>query len=119
MIEIFRQSLKFKKNKYHIRLSWEFEKISYVPSNNSVAIRVLDHVARRLERDELYRDYLQVFSQQKRHVLIEGIFVTPHRLKEYIWIPHRSVLNVDPTSILKVRSVFTFSLKTNTCTSLN
>lgn len=48
MVALLRQSITFKNNSYYIRLPWQSEKISCVPSNNFVTIRVLDHVAWRL-----------------------------------------------------------------------
>lgn len=77
MVALFRQSISFKDNKYYIQLPWESDKVTCVPLNQSVAIRVLDHVAWRLECNELYRDYLDFFRQQEHDGIIEEIFVLP------------------------------------------
>lgn len=74
MVAVFRQSITFKNNSYYIRLPWQSEKISCVPSNDSVTIHILDHVVRRLEREGLYWDYLEVFRQRKRDGIIEEYF---------------------------------------------
>lgn len=73
---------------------------------------VLDRVARGLRRDRLYLDYLEVFCQQERDVIIK-IFVPPQWFKEYIWIPRRPVLKSDPTSTIKLRPVSNRGLKTS------
>lgn len=114
----FRRSIQFRDNKYYIQLSWEDDKLSCVPSNHAVALRNLEHVVRRLEKNQLYQDYLKVFQEQERDGIIE-IFVTPERFDEYIWIPHRPVLKSDPTSTTKIRPVFNFSLKAGDAPSLN
>lgn len=76
MVVFFRQSITFKDNKYYIQLPWESEKLSCIPSNHSVAICILDHVAQKLECDGLYQDYLEVFHQQKHDGII-GDFYSP------------------------------------------
>lgn len=61
MVKTFQWSISFNDNKYYVQLPWVSNKISCVPSNHSVALRALDHVAWRMEHDLLYQDYLVVF----------------------------------------------------------
>lgn len=113
MVERFQRSNSFKDNKYYVQLPWDSDKISYVLSNHSVALHVLDHVPWRLEYDQLYLDYLKVFCQQEHDRIIEEIFIPSQQLKEYIWIPHKHVLKSDPASTTKIQPVFNCTLKTN------
>ena len=118
-IALFQQSISFKDNKYYIQLPWKDDKISCVPSNHAVALRILEHVVQKLERKQLYQDYLQVFHQQECDGIIEEISVPPKWFKEFIWILHRPISKSDPTSTTKIRPVFNCSLKIGDSPSLN
>lgn len=78
MVELLRRSI----SEYYLHFSWDFDKISCVPSNHSVALHILDRVERRVERDLLYQEYLELFREQETVGIIEDIFFSTSVVQE-------------------------------------
>ena len=62
---------------------------------------------------------MKVFHFHCEEGIIEKIEVDPKDFKNYIWIPHRPVIKVEPNITTKIRPVFNCSLKTGDKPSLN
>lgn len=69
-IKNFEEGISFKGGHHQVELSWHQDKIQSVPSNHSVALKVLDRTLETLKRKQLLDQCQAVFEQQK------------------IWIPH-------------------------------
>jgi len=118
-VRVFQESIILKDNKYYVELPWHMDKLSRVRSNHAISIRILDRVVRRLKKEGVYQQYLEVFHEQERDGTIEEIKVLPDQFEDYTWIPHRPVFKTDPTSTTKIRPVFNCSLKIGDSVSLN
>ena len=118
-IREFEESIEFRDNAYHVKLPWHEDKIETVPSNHSVALKVLDKVTKKLSQENLLVEYHKVFKQQEQEGIIERIEVKPEEFDKYIWIPHRPVIKQEQQVTTKIRPVFNCSLKTQGKCSLN
>lgn len=118
-IERFEKSIKHKDNCYYVKLAWDEDKIKSVPSNHAVALNVLNRVVKKLEQQNLYEEYAEIFNQQEEEGIIEQIDVAPDKFEDHIWIPHRPVFKSEDQTTTKIRPVFNCSLKTNGAPSLN
>ena len=78
-----------------------------VPFNHQVALNVLEHVAIKVERQNLYDDYCKVFLD--RESLSR---VSPDDFNKYIWVSHSPVIKKNPVCTTKIRPVFNCSLRT-------
>ena len=105
--------------RYNVELPWKDEVISKVPSNHEVALSVLDKVVKDFNKKELLSSYRAVFSQQLADDIIEEIDVHSDDYHKFIWIPHRPVIKTDTNTTIKMRPVYSCSLKTNKAPSLN
>ncbi len=119
-VQRFKQGITFENGHYHVELPWHEDKINLVPSNHNVALKVLDRTMINLKKNNLVKEYENVFDQQLDADIIEEIQVPNHDLNKYIWIPHRPVIKMDEQVTTKIRPVFNCSLKTkNEVPSLN
>lgn len=118
-IQWLQRSITFKNGRYHVQLSWHFDKLAQVPSNHAIALRILGCVVRGLEKKGLYQEYLDVFLQQGKEGLIEEIFVPPRRFGDYVWILHWPSLNLILQLLTWSWPVFNCSLKTGNLVFLN
>ena len=117
-IEAFKSKIQFADNRYSVALPWH-DMVTEVPSNENVAIAILEKVVNKLKRNGLLDVYRDVFAKQLEDNIIERIDITPETFHEHVWIPHRPVVKTDPNSTTKVRPVFNCSLKVNNKPSLN
>ena len=115
----FERSISFREGAYHVKLPWHEDKLAEVPSNEHVALAVLDRVVHKLEKDHMLSQYREVFEQQESEGIIERIAVDPKDFKNYVWIPHRPVFKSDAQTTTKIRPVYNCSLKTKGGNSLN
>ena len=117
-IEDFKSKIEFKESKYHVALPWH-ENVKEVPSNEGIAIAVLNKVVKKLKKDGLLESYQNVFKKQLEENIIERIDVSPENFHKHVWVPHRPVIKTEPNSTTKIRPVFNCSLKTDNKPSLN
>ena len=117
-VDKFRNSIELINGEYHVDLSWH-DNVDQVPSNEGVALNVLDRVNKDLERKGLLRDYNDGLIKWETDDITERIEVHPRDYKNYIWIPHHPVIKTDEQSTTKIRAVFNCSLKTKGGPSLN
>ncbi|XP_068200659.1 uncharacterized protein [Palaemon carinicauda] len=94
-IENFQEGISWKEGYYHVKLPWFPEKISQVPSNPFIALKVLDRTMEHLNRKGLLSKYEEVFDNQLNDGIIEEINVSPSDYDNYTWIPHRPVIRTD------------------------
>ena len=116
-IKQFEDSIEFRDGAYYVKLPWH-DLIESVPLNHEVALSVLDRVVSKLEKQNLLKDYADVFRQQEEGIT-ERIEVSPDEFNNYIWIPHRPVIRTETQVTTKIRPVFNCSLKTQGRLSLN
>ena len=112
-VDKFKEEITFQDGHYHVSLPWYSEKINSVPSNHSVALKVLDKTIQSLNNKGLKDRYEAVLDQQLADGIIEEIKVKPSEYNNKIWIPHRPVIKMDEQVTTKIRPVFNCSLKTN------
>ena len=112
-VDHFKEEIIFQDGHYHVSLPWYEEKIKHVPSNHSVALKVLDRTINYLNNKGLKDRYEAVLDQQLADGIIEEISVKPSEYHQKIWIPHRPVIKLDEQVTTKIRPVFNCSLKTN------
>ena len=112
-VDEFKNGIKFEDGHYHVELPWQSDKVNSVPSNHSVALKVLDRTIKHLDNKGLTDKYQAVFDQQLADGIIEEIKVKPSEYNDKIWIPHRPVIKTDEQVTTKIRPVFNCSLKTN------
>lgn len=62
-IERFEKSIKYKNNCYYVKLPWDVDKIKSVSSYHAISFNVLNRVVRRLEQQNLYDEYAEIFKQ--------------------------------------------------------
>ena len=118
-IKEFNDSIVYENNTYYVKLPWHEDKINKVPSNFSISLSVLDRVVKKLEEENIYKDYLDVFLQQESEGIIERFEVDPKDYNNYIWIPHRPIIRNEDQVTFKIRPVFNCSLKVRNSLSLN
>ena len=63
--------------------------------------------------------YQEVFHNQLEDGIIEKIRVEPKDFDNYVWIPHRTILEEEANVTTKIRPVFNCSLKIGNAPSLN
>lgn len=114
-IQWLQRSITFNNVSYHI----QFDKLAQVPSNLTIALSILDHLVRGLEKKGMYQEYLDVFLQYEKESIMEEIFVPSRRFGDYVWIPHWPIFKSDSAATSRIRPVFNFSLKTGNSVSLN
>ena len=119
LVNEFKKGIRFRDDKYYVDLPWKRDVVERVPSNHKVALSVLNRVTENLEKKGLLEDYVKVFHSQCEEGIIEKIEVDPKDFKNYIWVPHRPVIKVEPNTTTKIRPVFNCSLKTGDRPSLN
>ena len=112
-IHQFKQGIKLREGHYHVNLPWYPEKISQVPSNHYVALKVLDRTLDHLNKRGLKDKYEEVFNKQLEDGIIEEIQVDPSNYDKFTWIPHRPVIKTEAQVTTKIRPVFNCSLKTS------
>lgn len=117
-VEKFKNSIELINGEYHIDLSWH-DNIDQVPSNEGVALHVLDRVMQNLEKKGKLDEYIDGIKKWEDDNIVEKIEVDPKDFKNYVWIPHRPVFKTDEQSTTKMRPVFNCSLKTKGGPSLN
>ena len=89
-----------------------------MPSNHRVSLSVLNRVVNKLEQQKLLNNYIEVFLQQEREVIIKRFEVVPEDFTKHIWIPHRPIFKTAEQTT-KIRPVFNCFLKANCKYSLN
>ena len=119
LVDKFEKGISLRDGRYREELPWKDEVISKVLSNHKVALSVLDHVVKDLDKKELLSFYQEVFSQQLADDIIEKINVHPDDYHKFIWITHRPVIKTEANTNTKIRPVFNCSLKTNKAPSLS
>ena len=112
-IDKFKEGIEFQNGKYHVELPWYADKINSVPSNQVIALKVLDRTIKHLNSKGLTNQYEEVFNQQQADGIIEEIKLKPSQYKDEIWIPHRPVIRMEDQVTTKIRPVFNCSLKTS------
>ena len=117
-IEQFKNGIQVIDKQIYVNLVWH-DSIKNVPSNHSVALKVLDRVCNKLQSSGKLEDYCNIFEQQKAENIIEEFHCEPKDFHKYKWIPHRPVYKTDEQSTTKIRPVFNCSLKTGGCPSIN
>ena len=118
-IKSFKDSIELINGEYHVDLTWH-DNVNLVPSNEHVALNVLDRVVKDLEKKDKLNEYSEGIKKWEADNIIEKINVNPKDFKNYVWIPHRPVFKTDEQSTTKMRPVFNCSLKTRKdCPSLN
>ena len=117
-VDQFKDSIELINGEYHVNLSWH-DNVDQVPSNEGIALNVLDRVTKDLERKGLIEEYNGGFKKWEADDIIERIEVHPKDYKNHIWTPHRPVFKTDEQSTTKMRAVFNCSLKTKKGPSLN
>ena len=117
-IEKFKNSIELINGEYHVDLVWH-DTIDRVPSNEGIALSVLDRVSKDLEKKGLLEEYINGINKWEQDKIVERIEVNPKDFKNYKWIPHRPVFKTDEQSTTKMRPVFNCSLKTKKGPSLN
>ena len=117
-VEQFRNSIELINGEYHVDLVWH-DNVDKVPSNEGIALNVLDRVTKDLEQKGKLNEYIEGIRQWETDNIIERIEVSPKDFKNHIWIPHRPVFKTDDQSTTKMRPVFNCSLKTRKGPSLN
>ena len=83
-----------------------------MPSNHTVAFKVLDRTFDHLQKKGLV-DKHEVFDKQLEDGIIEEIKVSPSQYNNYTWIPHRPVIRTQGQVTIKIKPVFNCSLKTS------
>ena len=63
-IEKFKQRISFQDGYYNVEQPWYPDKISQVPSNHTVALKVLDRTFDHLQKKGLVDKYEEVFNKQ-------------------------------------------------------
>ena len=119
LIDKFKQGISIQDGRYHVEIPWKDEVISKVPSNQKVALSVIDKVVKDLDKRELLYSYQEVFSQHLANDIIEEINVHPDDYHKFIWIPHHPVIKTEANTTTKIHPVFNCSLKTNKAPPLN
>ena len=118
-INKFKESIELINGEYHVDLTWH-DNVDNVPSNEHVALNVLDRVVKDLERKGKLNEYCDGIKKWEVDNIVEKIEVEPKDFHNYVWIPHRPVFKTDEQSTTKMRPVFNCSLKTRkNCPSLN
>ena len=117
-IEKFKNSIELINGEYHVDLVWH-DNVDKVPSNEGVALKVLDRVTQDLEKKGKLAEYIEGIHKWETDSIVERIEVSPKDFKNYVWIPHRPVFKTDEQSTTKMRPVFNCSLKTRKGPSLN
>ena len=118
-IDKFTESIEFINNTYYVRMPWIKEKLKKVPSNYGIALAVLDKVCNKLDKENLFSEYLGTFLEQENEGIIERFEVDPENYGDHIWLPHRPIIRKGPQVTTKMRAVFNCSLKTKGNYSLN
>ena len=111
-IEKFKEGISFQDGFYNVELPWYPDKITLVPSNHYVALKVLDKTIDHLNKKGLVSKYEGVFDKQLEDGIIEEIQVNPSEYNNYTFIPHRPVIRTEEQITTKIRPVFNCSLKT-------
>ena len=117
-VDKFRNSIELINGEYHVDLSWH-DNVDQVPSNEGIALNVLDRVNKDLEKKGLLNEYNDGLKKWETDGITERIEVHPKDYKNYNWTPHRPVFKTDEQSTTKMRAVFNCSLKTKKGPSLN
>ena len=112
-IDKFEKGISFQDGYYNVELPWYPDKVNLVPSNQFVALKVLDRTMQFLQNKDLTEKYQEVFEKQLADGIIEEIKVDPSNYDQYVWIPHRPVIRTEAQVTTKIRPVFNCSLKTN------
>ena len=117
-IEKFKNSIELINGEYHVDLVWH-DNIDEVPSNEGIALNVLDRVNKDLEKKGRLEEYIDGIRKWELDNIVERIEVEPKDFKNFVWIPHRPVFKTDEQCTTKMRPVFNCSLKTKKGPSLN
>ena len=118
-ISEFKESIELINGEYHVDLTWH-DNVDLVPSNENVALNVLDRVVKDLKRKGKFDEYSDGIKKWEADKIVEKIEVEPRDFHKFVWIPHRPVFKTDEQSTTKMRPVFNCSLKTRkNCPSLN
>ena len=117
-IEQFKNSIELVNGEYHVDLIWH-DNVDQVPSNEHIALNVLDRVIKDLEKKGELEKYSEGIKKWEAEGIVERIEVEPKDFFKYVWIPHRAVFKTDEQSTTKMRPVFNCSLKTKKGPSLN
>src|SRR5678815_2149330 len=80
MVKQFIDNIIFKDGKYHVSLPWHQDKITQVPSNYHISLRVMDRVIQSLKAKNLLNEYNAVFQQQLQDNILEKIEVNPNQI---------------------------------------
>ena len=112
-VDNFKKGISFRDGHYHVSLPWYSDKVSKVPSNHQVALKVLDRTVNILEKKGIVDKYEEVYDKQLEDEIIEEIKVEPSCYNQYTWIPHRPVIKMEEQVTTKIRPVFNCSLKTS------
>ena len=118
-IEKFRENIVLENGRYYIKLPWDEEKISKVPSNFGISKSVLSRTVSDLISKGLFDAYDQVFTDQLKEGIIEELDLKKINVYNHVWIPHRAIVKTDAQTTTKVRPVLNCSLKVGKNPSIN
>ena len=98
---------------YYVNLPWYLDRIENVPSNQFIALKVLDQTVEFLNKKGLIKKYEEIFDNQLEDGIVEEIKVHSFNYDNYTWISHRPIIRIAEQVTTKIRPVFNCLLKTN------
>ena len=118
-IEKFYCNVEFRDGSYFVALPWHQKTLREAASNFQLAKTIAYKVAQRNVSQKLEEAYNLAFADQLARGIISEISIDQINPSDCIWIPHLPVVKTDPLTTMKVRPVFSCSLKVHGKPSLN